>query len=166
MRGRASQGRTAAEQVRGNSCWGGNGLRAAAWVDQCLKLWKKLRDRFNRERKLIEQSKRSGAGYIAKRSWEFLSAMEFYKDCGRMRPTVSNVCSSQEVASQDITVEELVSGMCGTGTVSPLSPADDVEEEIGQPDQRCNGQAALQIDEPTAVKPSISQKKRKKNSEF
>ncbi|KAH6932022.1 hypothetical protein HPB50_002516 [Hyalomma asiaticum] len=88
-----------------------------ATVDEFLKLWKKLRDRFNRVRKLIEQSKRSGSGYVAKRSWEFLSAMEFYKDCGRMRPTVSNVCTSQEVASQDITVEELVSDMCGTRSV-------------------------------------------------
>ncbi|KAL1466587.1 hypothetical protein MTO96_042624 [Rhipicephalus appendiculatus] len=67
--------------------------------------------------------------------------------------TVSNVCASQEeVGSQDTKVEELVNSVCGTRCVSPLSPADDVEEvETCQPEQRCNGQAALQVDEPTSV---------------
>ncbi|KAL1470117.1 hypothetical protein MTO96_040653, partial [Rhipicephalus appendiculatus] len=61
--------------------------------------------------------------------------------------TVSNVCASQEeVGSQDTKVEELVNSVCGTRCVSPLSPADDVEEvETCQPEQRCDGQAALQV---------------------
>ncbi|KAH7980973.1 hypothetical protein HPB49_020605 [Dermacentor silvarum] len=69
-----------------------------ATVDQCLKLWKRLRDRFNRERKLIEQTKRSGSGYVAKRTWEF-SAMEFYKDCGRIRPV--SALPSEDIFDQE-----------------------------------------------------------------
>lgn len=77
------------------------------------------------------------------------------------------MCTSQEVASQDITVEELVSDMCGTRSVSPLSPADDVTEETGQRDQCRMGQAALQVDEPaSALKPSSTQRKRKRTENF
>ncbi|XP_049518749.1 transcription factor Adf-1-like [Dermacentor silvarum] len=141
-----------------------------ATVDQCLKLWKRLRDRFNRERKLIEQTKRSGSGYVAKRTWEFLSAMEFYKDCGRMRPTVSNVRASQEGAtSQDSTAEELLNTMCGTASVSPLPSEDSFDQEqAGQADQYSVEPVSLQADRRTCVGtvPSSVPKKRKKNDDF
>lgn len=54
-------------------------------VDDCQKLWKRLRDRYTRELKAIEMSKRSGSPYVAKQTWEFANSMEFYKDCGRPR---------------------------------------------------------------------------------
>ncbi|KAH7959156.1 hypothetical protein HPB49_009047 [Dermacentor silvarum] len=117
-----------------------------ATVDQCLKLWKRLRDRFNRERKLIEQTKRSGSG------------------------TVSNVRASQEEAtSQDSTVEELLNTMCGTASVSPLPSEDSFDQEqAGQADQYSVELASLQADRRTYVGtvPSSVQKKRKKNDDF
>ncbi|KAL3245484.1 hypothetical protein MRX96_046901 [Rhipicephalus microplus] len=54
-------------------------------VDECLKLWKRLRDRYTRELKAIEETKRSGSGYVSRRAWEFTESMAFYKHCGRQR---------------------------------------------------------------------------------
>ncbi|KAH7981334.1 hypothetical protein HPB49_023198 [Dermacentor silvarum] len=54
-------------------------------VEECLKLWKRLRDRYTRELKTIEQTKRSGSGYVSRRAWEFAESMAFYRDCGRPR---------------------------------------------------------------------------------
>ncbi|KAH7933393.1 hypothetical protein HPB49_012191 [Dermacentor silvarum] len=54
-------------------------------VEECLKLWKRLRDRYTRELKAIEQTKRSGSGYVSRRAWEFAESMAFYRDCGRPR---------------------------------------------------------------------------------
>ncbi|KAH7941299.1 hypothetical protein HPB49_011909 [Dermacentor silvarum] len=106
----------------------------------------------------------------AKRTWEFLSAMEFYKDCGRMRPTVSNVRASQEGAtSQDSTAEELLNTMCGTASVSPLPSEDSFDQEqAGQADQYSVELVSLQADRRTCVGtvPSTVQKKRKKNDDF
>ncbi|KAH7933252.1 hypothetical protein HPB49_010919 [Dermacentor silvarum] len=65
------------EQIRQSS-----GL---ATVEECHKLWKRLRDRFTRELKVIELATRSGSGYVPRQTWEFAAAMEFYKQCGRPR---------------------------------------------------------------------------------
>ncbi|KAH8025603.1 hypothetical protein HPB51_010370 [Rhipicephalus microplus] len=54
-------------------------------VDECLKLWKRLRDRYTRELKAIEATKKSGSGYVSRRAWEFTESMAFYKHCGRQR---------------------------------------------------------------------------------
>ncbi|KAH7986595.1 hypothetical protein HPB49_025890 [Dermacentor silvarum] len=51
----------------------------------CQKLWKRLRDRYTREQKAIELTQRSGSGFVARKTWEFAQAMEFYKQCGRPR---------------------------------------------------------------------------------
>lgn len=54
-------------------------------VDERLKLWKQLRDRYTRELKAIEATKKSGSGYVSRRAWEFTESMAFYKHCGRQR---------------------------------------------------------------------------------
>ncbi|XP_049516976.1 uncharacterized protein LOC125942755 [Dermacentor silvarum] len=96
--------------------------------------------------------------------------MEFYKDCGRMRPTVSNVRASQEGAtSQDSTAEELLNTMCGTASVSPLPSEDSFDQEqAGQADQYSVELVSLQADRRTCVGtvPSSVPKKRKKNDDF
>ncbi|KAH7940871.1 hypothetical protein HPB49_007271 [Dermacentor silvarum] len=40
-------------------------------VEECHKLWKRLRDRYTRELKAIESAQRSGSGYVSRRAWEF-----------------------------------------------------------------------------------------------
>ncbi|XP_049271411.1 uncharacterized protein LOC125758367 [Rhipicephalus sanguineus] len=60
-------------------------------VDECLKLWKRLRDRYTRELKAIEATKRSGSGYVSRRAWEFTESMAFYKHCGRPRKTTCSL---------------------------------------------------------------------------
>ncbi|KAH7958560.1 hypothetical protein HPB49_002628 [Dermacentor silvarum] len=54
-------------------------------VEECHKLWKRLRDRYTRELKAIESAQRSGSGYVSRRAWEFAESMAFYKECGRPR---------------------------------------------------------------------------------
>ncbi|KAH9364611.1 hypothetical protein HPB48_012842 [Haemaphysalis longicornis] len=74
------------DQLRKNNAWEQIRLDCGlSTVDDCQKLWKRLRDRYTRELKAIEMSKRSGSPYMAKQTWEFGNSMEFYKDCGRQR---------------------------------------------------------------------------------
>ncbi|KAH7973686.1 hypothetical protein HPB49_003900 [Dermacentor silvarum] len=47
-------------------------------VEKCLKQWKRLRDRYTRELKAIEQTNRSGSGCVSRRAWEFVESMAFY----------------------------------------------------------------------------------------
>lgn len=54
-------------------------------VDDCQKLWKRLRDRYTWELKALEMASRSGSPFVSKQSWEFAKSMEFYKNCGRPR---------------------------------------------------------------------------------
>ncbi|XP_064487708.1 transcription factor Adf-1-like [Ornithodoros turicata] len=80
------------DQMRKNNAWeiirSSCGLRTA---DECQKIWKRLRDRYSREQKAVEVTQASGSGFVPRRTWEYFQAMEFYKDCGRPRKTVSNL---------------------------------------------------------------------------
>lgn len=79
-------------------------------VEECLKLWKRLRDRYTREQKAHEMYKRCGSDYVAKRASEFARAMEFYKDCGRPRKTATNLALRSPLDEGGIS-EELSSGI-------------------------------------------------------
>ncbi|XP_037578993.2 transcription factor Adf-1-like [Dermacentor silvarum] len=99
------------------------GLPTAA---DCQKLWKRLRDRYTREQKAIELTQRSGSGFVARKTWEFAQAMEFYKQCGRPRKTTCNLELqpsggnwSDSSESGQSNVEDIVNAM--TGKISPPS---------------------------------------------
>lgn len=94
-------------------------------VEECLKLWKRLRDRYTREMKVLEMYKRCGSDSIAKRTSEFTRAMEFYKDCGRPRKTASNLALRSPLDESGIN-EELSSGtteIFNTTVESPSHPS-------------------------------------------
>ncbi|XP_075543444.1 uncharacterized protein LOC142577898 [Dermacentor variabilis] len=87
-------------------------------VEECLKLWKRLRDRYTRELKAIEATKRSGSGYVSRRAWEFTESMAFYKHCGRPRKTA---CSLEPATCGDDgeTAETILASIAST----PPSPS-------------------------------------------
>nr|XP_037289544.1 uncharacterized protein LOC119183321 isoform X1 [Rhipicephalus microplus] len=98
-------------------------------VDECLKLWKRLRDRYTRELKAIEETKRSGSGYVSRRAWEFTESMAFYKHCGRQR----KMTCSLELATygDDGETAESIFATMGNTPPSPSgveSPMDSLQE--------------------------------------
>ncbi|XP_042148632.1 uncharacterized protein LOC120840686 [Ixodes scapularis] len=78
-------------------------------VGDCQKLWKRLRDRFTRETRALELTKRSGSGFVARHTWEFMQAMEFYKNCGRPKKTACNLDTRPLAmdADGDVAAEDL-----------------------------------------------------------
>ncbi|KAL3225605.1 hypothetical protein MRX96_049168 [Rhipicephalus microplus] len=97
-------------------------------VDECLKLWKRLRDRYTRELKAIEETK-SGSGYVSRRAWEFTESMAFYKHCGRQR----KMTCSLELATygDDGETAESIFATMGNTPPSPSgveSPMDSLQE--------------------------------------
>ncbi|XP_075746553.1 uncharacterized protein LOC142803991 [Rhipicephalus microplus] len=98
-------------------------------VDECLKLWKRLRDRYTRELKAIEEMKRSGSGYVSRRAWEFTESMAFYKHCGRQRKMT---CSLEPATyGDDGETAESIFATMGNTPPSPSgveSPMDSLQE--------------------------------------
>ncbi|XP_075559701.1 uncharacterized protein LOC142591241 [Dermacentor variabilis] len=97
-------------------------VRRLSTVEDCLKLWKRLRDRYTQELKAIEQAKRSGSGNVSRRTWEFAESMAFYRDCGRPRKTTCSMEAPSYSGSDDVgeTAENILTGMC---TTPPLPSA-------------------------------------------
>ncbi|XP_075559730.1 uncharacterized protein LOC142591284 isoform X2 [Dermacentor variabilis] len=126
-------------------------------VEECHKLWKKLRDRFTRELKAIELATRSGSAYVARQTWEFADAMSFYKNCGRPRKTTCNVGSGAVPRGDDSasTAEEIFNAIQGNSSApSPIANADDLEPAAASP-----GQPAAQEDFAVSEPPSKRSKK-------
>ncbi|XP_067131457.1 transcription factor Adf-1-like [Centruroides vittatus] len=72
-----------------------------ATVSECQKLWKRIRDRYVRERKAIEMSLKNGSTNVRK-NWELHQQMDFYKDCGRSKQmSYSQSPPSQKDISDD-----------------------------------------------------------------
>nr|XP_054922030.1 uncharacterized protein LOC129382288 [Dermacentor andersoni] len=126
-------------------------------VEECHKLWNKLRDRFTRELKAIELATRSGSAYVARQTWEFADAMSFYKNCGRPRKTTCNVGSGAVPKGDDSgsTAEEIFNAIQGNSSApSPIANADDSEPAAASP-----GQPASQEDFTVSEPPSKRSKK-------
>ncbi|KAL1422124.1 hypothetical protein MTO96_022427 [Rhipicephalus appendiculatus] len=77
-------------------------------VEDCLKQWKRLRDRYTREFKAIEVEKKSGSGYVSRRAWELAESMAFHKHCGRPRKTT---CSLEPYGDDGETSESIFATM-------------------------------------------------------
>ncbi|XP_075551079.1 uncharacterized protein LOC142584738 isoform X2 [Dermacentor variabilis] len=78
------------DQARKNNAWEATRRQCGlAKVEECLKLWKRLRDRYTREAKALELATRRG--FVSRRTWEFAQSMEFYKNCGRQRKATRNL---------------------------------------------------------------------------
>ncbi|KAH7974590.1 hypothetical protein HPB49_017194 [Dermacentor silvarum] len=140
------------EQIRQSS-----GL---ATVEECHKLWKRLRDRFTRELKVIELATRSGSGYVPRQTWEFAAAMEFYKQCGRPRKTTSNVGSAGLPGEEDSasTPEAIFHTMVDGTTTPPPTSSNDVslEAPAANPwEPACQGDRT--VGEPPSKRPKKSQ---------
>ncbi|KAH7997517.1 hypothetical protein HPB51_026387 [Rhipicephalus microplus] len=98
-------------------------------VDECLKLWKRLRDRYTRELKAIEETKRSGSGYVSRRAWEFTESMAFYKHCGRQRKMTGSL--EPATYGDDGETAESIFATMGNTPPSPSgveSPMDSLQE--------------------------------------
>ncbi|XP_077483711.1 uncharacterized protein LOC144093855 [Amblyomma americanum] len=107
---------------RKNNAWEQIRLHAGLpTVDDCLKLWKRLRDRYTRELKAIEGSKRSGSGYVSRRTWEFAESMAFYKDCGRPRKTTCSLSAASCSSGDGDTVEDILMTTQSSRPSSPMA---------------------------------------------
>ncbi|XP_065311990.1 transcription factor Adf-1-like [Dermacentor albipictus] len=129
-----------------------------ATVEECHKLWKRLRDRFTREFKVIELATRSGSGYVPRQTWEFAAAMEFYKTCGRPRKTISNVGSGGLPGDEDSasTAEAIFNTMQGEMTTPPPARSNDITPEAPA---ETHWEAACQEDRTVGEPPSKRSKK-------
>ncbi|XP_040071174.1 uncharacterized protein LOC120843806 [Ixodes scapularis] len=136
-------------------------------VGDCQKLWKRLRDRFTRETRALELTKRSGSGFVARHTWEFMQAMEFYKNCGRPKKTACNLDTRPLAmdADGDVAAEDLFH-LIQSGAPSPSEDnCTDLEQmEVGQSQLNNDGdEPALRA---TTGVSSGAPKKRKKSGEF
>uniref|UniRef100_A0A224YH48 Alcohol dehydrogenase transcription factor myb/sant like protein n=1 Tax=Rhipicephalus zambeziensis TaxID=60191 RepID=A0A224YH48_9ACAR len=100
-------------------------------VEECLKLWKRLRDRYTRELKAIEATKKSGSGYVSRRAWEFTESMAFYKHCGRPRKTTSSL---EPYGDDNETAESIFATMHNTPPSPPgVESRTDSPQELQTP---------------------------------
>ncbi|KAL3181063.1 hypothetical protein MRX96_037122 [Rhipicephalus microplus] len=98
-------------------------------VDECLKLWKRLRDRYTRELKAIEATKRSGSGYVSRRAWEFTESMAFYKQCGRQRKMTC--CLEPATYGDDGETAESIFATMGNTPPSPSGVENPMDSPTG-----------------------------------
>ncbi|KAH7979534.1 hypothetical protein HPB49_009786 [Dermacentor silvarum] len=99
-------------------------------VEECHKLWKRLRYRYTRELKAIESAQRSGSGYLSRRAWEFAESMAFYRECGRPR----NVEFPRSGGDFEETAESIFLGMQSTSSSpSATESSDTLLEELPSP---------------------------------
>ncbi|XP_075738711.1 uncharacterized protein LOC142783981 [Rhipicephalus microplus] len=133
-------------------------------VDECLKLWKRLSDRYTRELKAIEATKRSGSGYMSRRAWEFTESMAFYKHCGRQRKMT---CSREPATYNDD--GETAESIFATMEKTPPSPSG-VESPMDSPQELSMPATPPPLAErpPETGKPEAApkHKKGKKNDNF
>ncbi|XP_070395799.1 transcription factor Adf-1-like [Dermacentor albipictus] len=152
-----------------------------ATVQECMKLWKRLRDRYTREAKAVELATRSGSGFVSRRTWEFAQSMEFYKNCGRPRKTTCNLedlaVAGADTSSRgrhqqqgttsavgDDTTTEAIFTSIQRGTSSPTGSSFDNEQiSTGHTDLHDEDEAAM---EATKEPSKNTSKKRKANDEF
>ncbi|KAH7966273.1 hypothetical protein HPB49_014974 [Dermacentor silvarum] len=103
-------------------------------VEECHKLWKRLRDRYTRELKAIESAQRSGSGYVSRRAWEFAESMAFYKECGRPRKTTCSLEFPRSGGDLEETAESIFSGMQSTSSSpSANESSDTLIEDLPSP---------------------------------
>ncbi|KAL3189872.1 hypothetical protein MRX96_020886 [Rhipicephalus microplus] len=130
-------------------------------VDECLKLWKRLSDRYTRELKAIEATKRSGSGYMSRRAWEFTESMAFYKHCGRQRKMT---CSREPATYNDD--GETAESIFATMEKTPPSPLG-VESPMDSPQELSMPATPPPLAErpPETGKPEAAPKHKKKEKE-
>lgn len=71
-------------------------------IDEAKKAWKRLRDRYVRELRALEEATRSGSDSIRKKHLGFLEVMSFYKSHARPRNrTANNVSAPSECGTPE-----------------------------------------------------------------